>query len=118
MGHRIEESLKKLDTEGKIDLSCFYFGNNIHTSFTTRDQSNSSEPSAHIRELVETKNIDNIILMTDSDPGWSGDSIKVPGYAWLLFYDYANHEYANNLSGKKGTSIFMIDHSAEDTSKN
>lgn len=114
MGHRIEESLKKFHQEGKIDLSCFYFGGSVHTSFTKKDQTNSDEPSIHIRELVETKSIDNIIIMTDNDPSWSGDAIKVPGYAWLLFYDTPNSRYAANLSGKKGTSIFMIDHSAED----
>lgn len=109
MGHRIEESLKKLDREGKIHLKCFYFGVRVHSSFTEKDGGNSDQPIPHAASLLAANELDNIIIMTDGDPQ-SNEVLKVPGYAWLLFYGYASESLAKNVSGKKGTKIVMIKH--------
>ena len=109
MGHRIEEALKKLDREGRIDLRCLYFGSRVHDKFTVSDPSNSDAPIPHAIGLLNHDELDNVIIMTDSDP-YSSDYLKVPGYAWLLFYDYANSAFATHVSGQKGTTIFMIQH--------
>lgn len=109
MGHRIEEALKKLNREGRIDLKCLYFGTRVNDQFTTKDQGNSAEPIPHALELLEYGELDNLIIMTDNDP-WCDKTLKVPGYVWLLFYDDANENFATHVSGQKGTTIFMIQH--------
>ena len=53
--------------------------------------------------------LDNVIIMTDDNPS-SNQELKVPGYAWLLFYDTISESLATNVKGKKGTSIVMIEH--------
>ena len=52
MGHRIEEALKKLDREGRIDLRCLYFGSRVHDRFTVNDPSNSDAPIPHAIGLL------------------------------------------------------------------
>ena len=109
MGHRIEEALKVLHNRGKIDLKCFYFGTRVHDEFTLKDGGNSSAPVPHALDLLKINKLDNIIIMTDSDPG-SNEKLQVPGFAWLLFYDTVSESFAENISGKKGTKIVMIEH--------
>ena len=109
MGHRIEEALKKLQQDKKINLSCFYFGTKVHTEFTTSDGGNSDAPIPHAIDLLDNKLLDNVIIMTDSDPQ-SNQELTVPGYAWLLFYDTISESLATNVKGKKGTSVVMIEH--------
>ena len=109
MGHRIEEALKKLQQEKKINLSCFYFGTKVHTEFTTSDGGNSDATIHHAIDLLNNKMLDNVIIMTDSDPR-SDQELTVPGYAWLLFYDTISESLATNVKGKKGTSVVMIEH--------
>ena len=109
MGHRIEEALKVLDKQHKIHLSCFYFGTKVHAEFTTKDLGNSDAPIPHAIDLVNAGKLDNVIIMTDADP-YSEEKLRVPGYAWLLFYDDVNESLADNVSGEKGTKIVMIEH--------
>lgn len=109
MGHRIEEALKVLDKQGRIHLSCFYFGTTVHTEFTTRDGGNSNAPIPHAIDLCNKGKLDNVIIMTDSDPSCDL-KLEVPGYAWLLFYDSVSESLADNVSGQKGTKIAMIEH--------
>lgn len=109
MGHRIEEALKKLDQLNKIDLHCFYFGTKVHTEFTEEDQGNSDAPIPHAIELAQAGQLDNVIIMTDDNPHCEL-KLEVPGYAWLLFYDTVSGSLAANVSGKKGTTIVMIQH--------
>ena len=100
-------SKEEIDREGRIDLRCLYFGTSVHDKFTVSDPGNSDAPIPHAIELLNHDELDNVIIMTDSDP-YSSDYLKVPGYAWLLFYDYANSAFATHVSGQKGTTIFMI----------
>ena len=67
MGHRIEEALKKLDREGRIDLRCLYFGSRVHDRFTVNDPSNSDAPIPHAIGLLNQDDLDNVIIMIDSD---------------------------------------------------
>lgn len=109
MGHRIEEALKVLDHQNKIELSCYYFGTTVHDYATRKDQGNSDAPIPHAIKLLEAGELDNVIIMTDDNPS-SDQKLQVPGYAWLLFYDTVSESLATNVSGKKGTSIVMIEH--------
>lgn len=109
IGHRVEESLKKLMEEGLIDLRCLYFGDEVYDQFTSGGGNAPGVPTAHAAELLAHKELDNVIIMTDSDVV-AKDFVRVPGYAWLLFYDNFSKSLINKVSGKNGTSVFMIKH--------
>lgn len=114
MGHRIEEALKKLHQQKKIKLACFDFAIKTAPSRANSNEigsGNSDAPFPHAINLVNLKELDNVIIMTDSDPQVNQD-LNVPGMAWLLFYDTVSQTIIDHTKTKKqkNKKIYMIKH--------
>ena len=109
MEEKITSSIVELDKKGIIKLQIYFFADTTSTDRTKVGGGNSDAPVPFIKKLLQTKQIDNAIIMTDDNPS-TNDKITLPGYLWLLFYDTIATTFVQNLKGKKGTSVYMIDH--------
>jgi len=117
MEQKITASIIELEKKGKIKLKpIFYFADTTNTDKKQVGKGNSDAPVPFIKDLLAAKELDNVIIMTDDNPA-TQEKIVVPGYVWLLFYDSVSESFVKNIRGKKGTSIYMIDHSAEDAAE-
>lgn len=110
MGKRIRESLIALEKRKLIKLGIFYFADKTSTNSDAVGSGNSDAPIPYIKQMVDAHELDNVIIMTDSDPSGNGYSVTVPGYCWLLFYDNVSSFITTSIKGKKGTDIYMIEH--------
>lgn len=114
MEEKLTASIIKLEEQKKIKLlPIFYFADTTSTNKKEVGSGNSDAPVPYIKKLIENQQLDNAIIMTDNNPS-TEERVQLPGYLWLLFYDTVAESFVKNLSGKKGTSVYMINHDAED----
>ena len=103
----IREALKRMHNDHKINLACYYFGTQVHSSFTKTDPENNEQPIPHAIELLNQRKLDNVVIITDHEPVCY-QKLEVPGIAWLIFMEDQSNSLAENVSGDLGTEIVLI----------
>ena len=111
MGERIYQALIDLDKKKVIELTRFYFADSVSTNSNSCGSGNSDAPFPHIQTLLNANEIDNLIIMTDSDPQ-PLNTVTIPGRVWLLFYDTENEAVIEHTKTKVSSNkkIYMIEH--------
>lgn len=97
------DTLQSYVKKGLIDIKVYYHSDDVY-DHPVSGGNNGDAVVEHIRATHP----DNIIIITDGDLGNTRKSVKVPGAAWFLFYDYTSKGLIDNVSGRKQTKWYMV----------
>lgn len=100
--------LNKYKEQGKINLTLFYFSNNVHNKAIDARREGGTCGQPVLEHIIKHKP-DNVIIMTDKDIDDCSSNIEVPGAVWFL---WKNGEQSQNLKdhlrGKKETFNYNL----------
>jgi predicted metal-dependent peptidase len=97
------DTLQLYVKKGLIDIKVYYHSDDVYD----HPVSGGNDGDAVV-EHIRATHPDNIIVITDGDLGNTRKSVKVPGAAWFLFYDYTSKGLIDNVSGRKQTKWYMV----------
>ena len=97
------DTLQMYVKKGLIDIKVYYHSDDVYD----HPVSGGNDGDAVV-EHIRATHPDNIIIITDGDLGSTRKSVKVPGAAWFLFYDYTSKGLIDNVSGGKQTKWYMV----------
>lgn len=97
------DTLQLYVKKGLIDIKVYYHSDDVYD----HPVSGGNDGDAVV-EHIRATHPDNIIIITDGDLGNTRKSVKVPGAAWFLFYDYTSKGLIDNVSGRKQTKWYMV----------
>ena len=95
---RAIETLNDYVRNGDVILNTFYHATRV--SSDRRGAGRSNDADAVMQHIQDTRP-DNVIVITDGDLSSASIPVKVPGAAWMLFYDSTSPGLIRNLSGRK-----------------
>lgn len=97
------DTLQSYVKKGLIDIKVYYHSDDVYD----HPVSGGNDGDAVV-EHIRATHPDNIIIITDGDLSSTRKSVKVPGAAWFLFYDYTSKGLIDNVSGRKQTKWYMV----------
>lgn len=100
------ETLNKYVRDEQIVIDVFYFAADV--SDKKKGVNTWGTNGTPILDHIEATNPDNVIVITDGDISDCRRSVKVPGAAWMLFYDSRSQNLIDHLSGKRQTKYYDV----------
>ena len=97
------DTLQLYAKKGLIDIKVYYHSDDVYD----HPVSGGNDGDAVV-EHIRATHPDNIIIITDGDLSNTRKSVKVPGAAWFLFYDYTSKGLIDNVGGRKQTKWYMV----------
>lgn len=104
------ESLNYYVKQHKLKLEVYYFAVNIHDNPGAARREGGTLDAWVLVDDIKKKRPNNVVIMTDSDPGSRcASSVTVDGGVWLLFKNgNISRGLLDNVHGKKLTEVFAI----------